>query len=67
MIGIYFYLQILFALLLFLAVGAALYLGVFHAHRPNAGAGYKILSSAVSGTLSFVLCFFAYSWTYLNW
>ncbi|WP_077073565.1 hypothetical protein [Mailhella massiliensis] len=67
MTGITFYLQILFALLLFQAVAAALYLGVFRAGRKGYGTGGRYLRLAASSLLSFVVCFFLYSWSYLSW
>lgn len=65
--GIYFYLQILFAALLFWATGTAIYMGIFHAHRPEASAGKKHFCLALSAVLSFLICFFMYSWSYLSW
>ena len=67
MTGIYFYLQILFAILLFWAWATAIYMGIFHAHRPTAGAGRKHLSALASALCSGYICFFMYSWSYLSW
>lgn len=67
MTGITFYLQILFALLLFWATATAIYMGVFHAHSPRYGLGRKQLCLAASSLLSLVICFFMYSWSYLSW
>lgn len=65
--GIYFYLQILFAILLFWATATALYMGVFHAHHAEVAAGRKHICLAVSALLSLIICFFMYSWSYLSW
>ncbi len=67
MTGIYFYLQILFAMLLFWAWSAAIYMGIFHAHRPGTGSGRRGLSALASASASAVICFFMYSWSYLSW
>ena len=67
MTGITFYLQILFALLLFWAAATAIYMGVFHAHRPQCGTGCRHLCLAASSLLSLVVCFLMYSWSYLSW
>ncbi len=67
MTGITFYLQLLFALLLFWATATAIYMGVFRAHSPSCGAGCRHLCLAASSLLSLVICFFMYSWSYLSW
>ena len=67
MTGITFYLNILFALLLFWATATAIYMGVFHAHRPDCGQGRKHICLVFSSLLSFVICFFMYTWSYLSW
>lgn len=67
MTGTTFYLQILFALLLFWATATAIYMGVFHAHRADCGTGRRHLSLAASSLLSLVICFFMYSWSFLSW
>ena len=67
MLGIYFYLQIAFAVFFFFATIAALYMGVFHAHRNTVALGRKSLAAVVSVSLSVVAWFFLYSWTYLSW
>lgn len=67
MTGITFYLQVLFALLLFWATATAIYMGVFHAHGAQCSLGRKHLCLAASSLLSFVLCFLMYSWSYLSW
>ena len=67
MTGITFYLQILFALLLFWATSTAIYMGVFHAHRAQVGLGRKHLCLAASSLLSLIVCFLMYSWSYLSW
>ena len=48
MLGIYFYLQIAFAVFLLWATSAALYMGVFHAHRNTVALGRKSLAAVVS-------------------
>ena len=65
--GIYFYLQIAFALILFWATGTALYMGIFHAHRPQVSTGRRLVCIALSALLSLAICFFMYSWSYLSW
>ena len=67
MLGIYFYLQIAFAVFLLWATSAGLYMGVFHAHRGTVALGRKSLAAVVSVLLSVVVWFFLYSWTYLSW
>ncbi|HJD97343.1 hypothetical protein [Mailhella massiliensis] len=67
MTGITFYLQICFALLLFQATATAIFMGVFHAHREGCSAGRRHLCLAASALLSFAICFFLYSWSYLSW
>ncbi|MBO4316839.1 MAG: hypothetical protein J5855_00980 [Mailhella sp.] len=67
MTGIYFYLQILFAIVLLWAWAAAIYMGIFHAHRPQVSTGRKHLSAVVSTLCSGIICFFMYSWSYLSW
>ncbi len=67
MTGITFYLHMLFALLLFWATATAIYMGVFHAHRPERSQGRRHLCLVFSSLLSFVVCFFMYSWSYLSW
>lgn len=58
---------ILLACLLVLATGAALYIGVFKASRPDIGLGRKILSGLASGMVATVIWFFFYSHQYLGW
>lgn len=67
LLGIYFYLQILFCLLMLWAFGAAFYMGVFHAHRGEASVRRKLFGGAVSACLSVGICFLMYTWTYLSW
>ena len=67
MTGITFYLNILFALLLFWATATAIYMGVFHAHRSGCGLGRKHICLVFSSLLSLVICFLMYSWSFLSW
>lgn len=67
MLGIYFYLQILFAVLLLWASSTALYMGVFHAHRDGASLRFKTAASCLSVLLASVFWYGMYSWTYLSW
>ncbi len=67
MLGIYFYLQILFCLLLLWVTTTAIYMGVFHAHGDTASAGRKAVCGFASTVVSCGMWFFAYSWTYLSW
>ena len=67
MLGIYFYLQIAFAVFLLWASSAALYMGVFHAHRGTVTLGRKTFAAIVSVLLSGIAWFFLYSWTYVSW
>jgi hypothetical protein len=57
----------LLALLLFLASSAALYMGLFKAHRQGRTQGFKALGGLVSGGVSGVFWFYAYGFTYLGW
>lgn len=65
--GIYFLLQPLFMVLLVLAGAAALYMGVFKAHRPGAGFARKAVSGVLSGVLSATVWAISYSHHYLGW
>ena len=67
MLGIYFYLQIIFAVFLLWATSTALYMGVFHAHRSTVTFGRKSLSAVISLALAVVIWYLLYSWTYLSW
>lgn len=67
MLGIYFYLQIIFAVFLVWATTTALYMGIFHAHSEESGVCKKALSGLFSFILASSIWFFMYSWTYLNW
>ena len=67
MLGIYFYLQIAFAVFLRGATRAARSMGVFPAHRGTVALGRKSLAAVVSVLLSVIVWFFLYSWTYLSW
>ncbi len=55
------------AVLLFLASTAALYMGLFKAHRAGKTPGVKALSGVAAGALAGVFWFYAYSFTYLGW
>jgi hypothetical protein len=57
----------LLALLLFLASGAALYLGAFRAGRAARGLGYKTFSGLCSWLISGVAWYYLYSFHYLSW
>ena len=52
MLGIYFYLQIIFAVFLVWATSTALYMGVFHAHRSTVCTCRKSLAGVVSVLLA---------------
>ena len=75
MLGIYFFLQIMFALLLLMASSAALYMGVyqgifrgiFQANRKSLALGPKFLAEVLCVGVSALCWFFMYSWTYLSW
>jgi hypothetical protein len=54
-------------LLLFLAGGAAIHLGVFKAHRATAPFTRKILGGVAAYGISAVIWFFMYSYHYLSW
>ncbi|WP_461208617.1 hypothetical protein [Desulfocurvus sp. DL9XJH121] len=63
--GIYLYLQPAFLVVLVLATAAALYMGIFKAHRKGAGA--KALWGTASGVLSAAVWAFFYSHQYMGW
>jgi predicted small integral membrane protein len=65
--GIYYVILPLFAALLVLLTVAALYMGVFKAHRASASMGKKAFSGIASGVLSCLVWFFMYSHHYLGW
>ena len=65
--GIYYVILPLFAVLLVTLTTAALYMGVFKAHRETATFGKKTVSGIASGTLSALVWFFMYSHQYLGW
>ena len=67
MLGIYFYLQIIFAVFLVWATSTALYMGVFHAQRSTVCTCRKSLAGVVSVLLAAGIWYFMYSWTYLSW
>jgi hypothetical protein len=54
-------------LLLFLAGGAAVHMGVFKSHRKEKGSGYNVLTGMGSYGLSALFWFFCYSHHYLGW
>jgi hypothetical protein len=58
---------ILTAVLLFLSTGAALYMGVFKAHRENTAFVRKLFSGIISYGFSAVSWFFMYGHSYLGW
>ncbi|GEM_PF-719174 len=65
--GIYYVILPLFAVLLVLLTSAALYMGVFRAHRDTASFGRKIFSGIAGGAISCLVWFFMYSHQYLGW
>lgn len=58
---------ILLALLLFLASGAAIHMGVFKVHRGEVSISRKAFSGIVSYGLSALVWSFMYSHYYLSW
>ncbi|MBN1848482.1 MAG: hypothetical protein JW932_07845 [Deltaproteobacteria bacterium] len=58
---------IFMALVLFLATGAAIYMGIFKAHSENASLARKTFSGIASYGFSAVFWFFMYSYHYLGW
>lgn len=67
MLGIYFYLQILFAVFLLWATSTALYMGLFHAHGATVQLHKKSIAAVVSVALASGIWYMMYSWTYLSW
>jgi hypothetical protein len=65
--GIFFYFQVAFMLLLFLATGSALYMGVFRAHRDGLSLSSKVVRGMLSAFMSVAMWFGLYSWSYLSW
>lgn len=65
--GIHYVILPLFAVLLVLLTMAALYMGVFKAHRDTASAARKAVSGVASGILACLTWFFMYSHRYLGW
>ena len=65
--GLFFYTQIAFAVVLFWATAATLYMGVFHAHRHGVAWARKAMAGFCSSVVSMTMWFFMYSWTYLGW
>jgi hypothetical protein len=54
-------------LLLILCGGAALHMGLFKGHRPNAGFGRKVAGGILSYGISAVIWLWIYSYHYLGW
>ena len=54
-------------LLLILGGGAALHLGLFRAHRQDAGFGRRVLGGILSYGMSAVIWLLMYSYHYLGW
>lgn len=65
--GIYYIIKPLFALFLILATSAALYMGIFKAHRETATFKKKTLSGIASVLLSCCIWAVLYSHHYLGW
>lgn len=65
--GIYYVILPFFAVLLVLLSTAALYMGVFKAHRETTPFGKKLCSGIAGGLLSCLAWFFMYSHHYLGW
>jgi len=65
--GIYYVILPMFAVLLVLLSTAALYMGVFKAHRETVSFTKKTISGIASGTASCLAWFFMYSHHYLGW
>ncbi len=57
----------LLALILFLATGAAINMGLFRADRPGRGLAYKTLAGLCSYAFSGAAWYFMYSYHYLGW
>lgn len=57
----------LLAVILFLATGAALYMGLFKADKPAKGLKYKFFSGLCSYGTSLTVWYFMYSYRYLDW
>jgi hypothetical protein len=54
-------------ILLILSGGAAIHLGVFKVHRPEAGFVKKVLGGIVSYGISAIVWLVLYSYHYLGW
>ena len=54
-------------LLLFIAGGAAMHMGIFKVHRKENSFGVKTITGVVSYGFSAVFWFFCYSHHYLGW
>lgn len=67
MYGIAFYTEIIFLLFLLFASSLALYMGLFRAHAPSAGAGRKVISASCSALIALTAWFFMASWTWIGW
>jgi len=64
------FLNIAFAcliILLFLAGGAAIHMGIFKAHRETASFSRKVLGGIAAYGISAMAWFFMYSYHYLGW
>ena len=65
--GIFFYFELAFMVVLLLATGTALYMGVFRAHRTGVSLPSKVVRGMFSAFMSIALWFGLYSWSYLSW
>ena len=54
-------------IILVLSGGAAIHMGVFRAHRPEAGFGKKVFGGIVSYGISALAWLAMYSYHYLGW
>lgn len=65
--GLYFVTNLIFFAVLLLATGAALYMGVFRAHRDGVSMASKFFRGVLSALISGATWFGLSSWTYLSW
>ena len=65
--GLFFLTQLAFMMVLLLATGSALYMGVFRAHRDGVSFPAKIVRGLLSAFMSVMLWSGLYSWSYLSW
>jgi hypothetical protein len=65
--GIFFYLETFFMLFILFATGAALYMGIFKAHKSSVSLGAKLASGFLSAIIAGATWFGLYSWSYLSW